>query len=81
MYKIIIKSSGKYHNARVGERYCITKKSAINLIQTFLDCECDIEVEKFVRLHGDIFCWTDDDEGDKVFDYYYDRLTDEDDVE
>ena len=81
MYRIIIKSSGKYNNARPGERYCFTKKSAIHLIQIFLDHECEIEVEKFVRLHGDVFCWTDYDEDDKVFDYYCNRLADENDTE
>lgn len=74
MYRIIIKSSGKFNNARLGSRYCLTKKSAIHLINLFTKSECEIKVEKFVRLHADIFCWTDDDENDKVFECYYNSI-------
>lgn len=70
MYRINILSDGKHHNVVLGYRYCFRKKTAMRLIDTFLKFKCNITVHKLVRLHGDIFCWADEDVGDKVFDYY-----------
>lgn len=66
MYKVIVKSSGKYGNVAFGARYCLTKRTAINLAVMFDSVECDYEVEKFVRLNKDIFYWSDG-EVDKKF--------------
>lgn len=74
MYRINIKSSGKYNNVTLGYRYCFRKKTAKNLINLFSECEAEFTIEKFVRLTADVFCWTDDDEGDKVFTYYFDKM-------
>ena len=74
MYRINILSDGKYHNVTLGARYCLTKKSAKGMIDNFADAECDFTVEKFIRIHDDVFCFTDWDEDDSVFDYYYDKI-------
>ena len=73
MYRINVLDGGKYNNVKLGFRYCITKKSAKSLIDTFSNSDCNFTVEKFIRIHQDIFAWTDDDEKDKVFDYYFDK--------
>ena len=73
MYRITINSTGKYHNVNTGARYCFTKKSAKDLIDNFTAVECDFIVEKLIRLHDDVFCFSDYDVDDKVFDYYYDK--------
>lgn len=78
MYRINVKSSGKYHNVVLGYRYCFRKKTAKGLIDLFSKCEANFTVEKFVRLTADVFGWTDDDEGDAVFDYYFDRQNEDD---
>jgi hypothetical protein len=59
MYKVTVKTRGKDNNAALGARYCLTKRSAISLAVTFESCECEYDVEKFVRLHGDMFAWSD----------------------
>ncbi len=59
MYKVTVKTRGKDDKAALGARYCLTKRSAIDLAVTFESCECEYEVEKFVRLHGDMFAWSD----------------------
>lgn len=70
MYRITVKSQGKYNNCRLGPRYCFRKKTAKYLIKLFyVDNKCDIDVEKFVRISDDVFCWTDDDE-DSVFRFF-----------
>lgn len=58
MYKVIVKSSGKHNNVVLGARYCLTKRSANKLAKTFTSCECDFDMYKLVRIHGDIFCWS-----------------------
>lgn len=78
MYRINVLTCGKYHNVRGGFRYCFTKKSAIDMINTFMNAGSEITVEKLIRIHRDVFCWSDDLEDDKVFDYYFDRLYAED---
>ena len=78
MYRINVLTCGKYHNVRGGFRYCFIKKSAIDMINTFMNAGSEITVEKLIRLHRDVFCWSDDLENDKVFDYYFDRLYAED---
>lgn len=78
MYRISIKSSGKYHNVIPGFRYCFRKKTAKHLIDLFSECEAEFTVEKFVRLATDVFCWTDYDENDAVFTYYDDKTYEDD---
>lgn len=58
MYKVIVKSTGKYNNVALGARYCLTKRSANKLAKTFASCECIFEVYKLVRSHDDIFYWS-----------------------
>ena len=74
MYRITVKSTGKYDNAVIGVRYCFFKKSAKDLIDTFASCNCDFTVDKLIRLHSDVFSWSDYEDGDKVFDYYYEKI-------
>ena len=59
MYRVVVKSRGKHNNASLGARYCLTKRSVIDLAVLFELLECEYEIEKFVHLHGDIFGWSD----------------------
>jgi hypothetical protein len=36
--------------------------------------ECECRVEKFVRLHHDIFCWSDAEVSSDIWDKIYDAL-------
>lgn len=74
MYKITVKSYGKYNNVRLGARYCFCKKTAKELIVLFLESKCDITVEKLIRVTSDIFVWSDCEESDKVLNFYADTL-------
>ena len=67
MYRVIVKSRGKYNNATLGARYCFTKRTIVSLASTFMAMECECKVEKLVRLHHDIFCWSDADVGSDVW--------------
>ena len=67
MYRVVVKSRGKYNNVVPGARYCFTKKSAAEMAALFDTSECDYEVEKFVRLHDDVFCWSDSAVSEKVW--------------
>ena len=58
MYRVVVKSRGKHNNVVLGERYCFTKHSVISLAVTFESCECEYDIEKFTRIHGDIFGWS-----------------------
>jgi hypothetical protein len=78
MYRINIKSPGKYHNVALGYRYCFRKKTAKHLIDLFSENEVEFTFEKFVRLTADVFCWTDYDEDDAVFTYYFDKMEEDD---
>lgn len=70
MYRITVKSHGKYNNCCLGPRYCFRKKTAKHLIKLFyVDNKCDIDVEKFARISDDVFCWTDYNE-DSVFRFF-----------
>jgi hypothetical protein len=68
MYKIIVKSRGKYGNVTPGARYCFTKRSAVNLAVTFMKNECDIDIAKFIRVHSDIFTWSTNEVDWKIWD-------------
>ena len=57
MYKVVVKDSGKYGNVVAGTRYCLMKRSAKKLAETFASLGCDFSMYKLVRLHGDVFCW------------------------
>ena len=67
MYRVVAKSSGKYNNVTLGARYCFTKNSAATLAALFQSSECDYVVEKFTRLHGDIFSWSENEVSEKVW--------------
>lgn len=68
MYKVIIKDSGKYHNVMIGERYCLTKRTAIKLAVMLESVECDYRVAKLVRLYEDVFCWSEGEVEEKFWD-------------
>jgi len=70
MYRIIVNTTGKHDNVSLGVRYCFRKKTAIELIDLFLESDCDITVEKLVRCCNDVFCFSDYNTGDKVLNYY-----------
>ncbi len=78
MYRINVLTRGKYDNVELGYRYCFRKKSAIEMIDIFMDSDSNITVEKLVRLHSDVFAWNNNLEDDKVFNHYFDRLYAED---
>lgn len=77
MYRINVLTRGRYNNVNRGYRYCFLKKTAIEMIDTFMSARCEITVEKLIRLHGDVFFWSDILEDDKVFDHYFDRVYEE----
>lgn len=74
MYRVVVESKGKYNNAALGARYCFTKRSIVSLASHFLSMECECKVEKFVRLHHDIFSWSDVEVGSNVWDRIYDAI-------
>ena len=74
MYRVVVKSRGKHNNVMLGARYCFTKRSAVELAVTFAQMECEYEVEKFARLHGDIFCWSSSEVSEKIWDKIYEIL-------
>lgn len=71
MYRVTIKSRGKYNNATLGARYCLTKRSAVHLAALFIEEECDLTVEKWTRVHGDIFCWSESEVSEIFWDKVY----------
>lgn len=74
MYRVVVKSRGKYNNVVLGARYCITKRSIVDLASTFMASECDCTVEKLVRIHRDIFSWSEVEVGSDVWEKIYDAL-------
>ena len=74
MYRVVIKSRGKYNNVVLGARYCLTRHSAINLAVSLESLECKFDVEKFIRIHGDIFTWSDTEVSEKIRDKFYETL-------
>lgn len=58
MYKVSIKSKGKYGNWTLGDRYFLFAKDAIEFIALAITEECEIEYFKFVRLYRFIYCWS-----------------------
>ena len=74
MYRVVVKSKGKYNNAVLGARYCFRKRSVIELATTFAQNECEFDVEKFIRIHSDIFTWSDSGVSEKIWDKIYEIL-------
>lgn len=74
MYRVVVGSKGKYNNATLGARYCFTKRSIVSLASNFMASECECKVEKFVRLHSDIFAWSDVEVGSDVWARIYDAI-------
>ena len=77
MYRVVVKSRGKHDNVVLGERYCLTKRSVISLAVTFESCECEYEIEKFTRIHGDIFGWSAADVSEKIWEKIDEALDNE----
>ena len=71
MYRVTVKSRGKYDNATMGTRYCLTKRSAIRLTALFAESECDMSVEKWTRMHRDTFCWSEHEISEAFWDKVY----------
>ena len=78
MYRVIVKSRGKYNNIVLGARYCFTKRSVIELAVMFAKVECEFDVEKFTRIHDDVFAWSDSVVSEKIWDKIYETLEGED---
>ena len=74
MYRVVIKSRGKYNNVVPGMRYCFTKYSVIDLAVTFSMCECEYDIEKLVRIERDIFSWSSSEVSEKIWDKIYKNL-------
>ena len=74
MYRVVVKDKGKYNNVLPGMRYCFTKRSVIDLAVSFELYECEYEVEKFIRLYNDIFCWSNSGVSEKIWDKIYKNL-------
>lgn len=67
MYRITTKTTGKYNNVRVGSVYCLTKKEAREMVRIYFKYECDFIVEKFIRIAGTVFCWSDYEVEDSIY--------------
>lgn len=67
MYRVIAKDKGKCGNIMMGARYCFRKKSVAQLITLFTEHECAFTIERFVRIHGDTFCWSNSDISAKIW--------------
>lgn len=78
MYRVVVKSKGKHNNAVLGARYCLTKRSVIDLAVSFELFECEYKIEKFVRLYSDIFVWSETEVSKKIWDKIYENLEGED---
>ena len=78
MYRVVVKSRGKYNNAVLGTRYCFTKRSVIELAVKFAQKECEFDVEKFVHIYRDIFTWSGFGVSEKIWDKIYENLEGED---
>ena len=74
MYRVVVKSRGKYNNIVLGARYCLTKRSVIDLAVMFALVECEFDVEKFIRIQGDVFAWSDSGVSEKIWDKIYKTL-------
>lgn len=66
MYKVTVKTTGRYNVVALGARYCLTRKSAVELANLFLGDGCDITIEKFERSCDDVFIWSDAPEETKI---------------
>lgn len=78
MYRVVVKSRGKYNNIVLGARYCFTKHSVIELVIMFARVECEFDVEKFIRIQGDVFAWSNSGVSEKIWDKIYKILEGED---
>lgn len=67
MYRINVKSSGKYGNVAFGFRYCVGKKTALHFINIISEDECEYTVEKFARLTRKIWAWSEYEALDALF--------------
>ena len=59
MYRVCVLTSGKYDNAVIGNRYCFSRKSALELANLFNAVSCALKIEKLVRVGGTFF-WSED---------------------
>lgn len=71
MYRITVKTRGKHNNAVMGARYCFTRRSAVRLVALFVGDECNLTVEKWIRVHKDIFCWSEAEISEIFWDKVY----------
>lgn len=71
MYRVVAKDRGKYNNVAPGARYCFTKHSVASLMAHFMSVECECKIEKFVRLHSDIFSWSEVEVDSDIWDRIY----------
>lgn len=67
MYRINVKSCGKYRNVVLGARYCIGKKNALHFVNLMDEYECDYTVEKFVRLTRRVWAWSEAEANEALF--------------
>lgn len=74
MYRVVIKSKGKYNNVALGARYCLTRRSALNLAVSLESLECEFDIEKFIRIHSDIFTWSNTEVSEKILDKFYETI-------
>lgn len=58
MYRVKVLSTGEHNNVCLGNRYCLFRKSAIELANLFDSSKCAIKVEKLVH-NDDVFFWSD----------------------
>lgn len=66
MYRVKVLTGGTYNNVQGGSRYFLTRKSTIECANNLLSSGCEIEIEKFIHLCNDAFCWADYPESTKI---------------
>lgn len=59
MYKVDVKTRGKYNNVETGAVYVFSKRKAKRCIIDYLNTGCKIDVTKFVKC-GDVWTWSYD---------------------
>lgn len=75
MYRINVLTAGKHNNVTLGARYCLFKKTALDLATFFASLDCNVTIAKFVRLHDDVFSWSEGEVcEDRYFDSFYEML-------
>ena len=68
MYRINILGG---NNVTLGYRYAFLKKDIKEMMNLFKKSECKFTVEKFIHIHGSVFCWSKDELPKDIQDIFF----------